>query len=144
MSDFVFNVAKGRISEMIANGDTIKCLLLKGAGTDAVLKDLDTISAVLAEASTTEADATNYVRQTLGGLTSTPDDSNDRRDNDCNDIVFSSIGGASNNSIVAAIFYKEVTNDSDNIPLCKYDVTYTTNGNTLTLNINALGFHYAA
>ena len=59
MANFVFNVALGRVAEKISDGATLRILVLKAAGTDAALKDLDTVSAVLAEASTTEADFTN-------------------------------------------------------------------------------------
>lgn len=144
MANFVFNIAKGRIAEKVSDGATLRLLLLKGAGSDAVLKDFDTIADLLAEGSTTEADFTNYARQTLGSLTATVDDGNDDVDVDCSDVVFTSAGGASNNTIVAAVIYEFVTNDADSIPLTKHDVSFTTNGNTITLTIHADGFFGAS
>ena len=48
MADIVFNVALGRVAEKAADGATLKLLVLQAAGSDATLKDLDTVSAVLA------------------------------------------------------------------------------------------------
>ena len=60
MANIVFNVALGKVAEKAADGATLKLLVLQSAGTDAALKDLDTVSAVLAESSTSEATFTNY------------------------------------------------------------------------------------
>ncbi|HNH39703.1 MAG TPA: hypothetical protein PK912_14765, partial [Microthrixaceae bacterium] len=55
MSDFVFNIAKGRVAELFnrvdSNDPTNSAIIVvpvdRGAATDATLKDLDTLSAVL-------------------------------------------------------------------------------------------------
>lgn len=144
MANFVYNVALGRIAEKIANGATLKMLVLKTAGSDATLKDLNTVAAVLAEGSTSEADFTNYTRKTLASLTDTVDDSGDVVKNDCADVVFTAAGGASNNTTTDVIIYEEVTNDADSIPLVQLDAVFTTDGNDVTLVINANGFHNAS
>ena len=143
MADIVFNVALGKVAEKAADGATLKLLVLKAAGTDAALKDLDTVSAVLAEGSTSEADFTNYSRATLGSITVTVDDSGDTVKVDCADVTFSSAGGATNNTCTDVVIYEEVTNDSDSIPLVMLDASFTTDGNDVTLQFNANGFFSA-
>lgn len=144
MANFVFNVALGRIAEKVSDGATLKLLVLKAAGTDAALKDLDTITAVLAEGSTTEADFTNYARPTLASVTATVDDSGDAVEVDCADVVFTSAGGASNNTTTDVIIYEHVTNDSDSIPLVQLDAVFTTDGNNITLQMHENGFFGAS
>ena len=143
MADIVFNVALGRVAEKAADGATLKLLVLQAADSDAVLKDLDTVSAVLANGSTTEATFTNYARATLGSITVTVDDSGDTVNVYCADITFSSAGGATNNTCTDVIIYEEVTNDSDSIPLVMLDAAFTTDGNDVTLQFNANGFFSA-
>ncbi len=143
MADFVFNVALGKVAEKAADGATLKLLVLKASDSDATLKDLDTVSAVLANGSTTEANFTNYSRATLGSVTVTVDDSTDSVKVDCADVTFSSAGGATNNTCVDVVIYEEVTNDSDSIPLVLMDAAFTTDGNDVTLQFNASGFFSA-
>ena len=143
MADIVFNVALGRVAEKAADGATLKLLVLQAADADATLKDLDTVSAVLANGSTTEATFTNYARATLGSIVVTVDDSGDTVKVDCADITFSSAGGATNNTCTDVIIYEEVTNDSDSIPLVMLDAAFTTDGNDVTLQFNANGFFSA-
>lgn len=143
MANIVFNVALGKVAEKAADGATLKLLVLQSAGTDAALKDLDTVSAVLAEGSTSEANFTNYSRATLGSITVTVDDSGDTVKVDCADVTFSSAGGATNNTCTDVIIYEEVTNDSDSVPLVMLDAAFTTDGNDVTLQFNANGFFSA-
>ena len=71
MSDFVFNIAKGRVAELFnrvdsndpANSAIIVVPVDRGAATDATLKDLDTLSAVLG--SVTERTTGGWTRKTL-------------------------------------------------------------------------------
>lgn len=87
MSDFVFNVAKGRVAELFnrvdsndpANSAIIVVPVDRGAATDATLKDLDTLSAVLG--AVTERSTSNWVRKTLTDADLAAiavDDTNDR------------------------------------------------------------------
>lgn len=141
MPGFVFNIAKGTIAKRVADGATFRMLLLKAADTDAVLRDLDTIADILANASTTESDFTNYARTTLANLTATVDDPNDDVDVDCDDVTFDPAGGALNNNNVAAIIFDEGGGaDASRVPLCKFDAVFTTDGNPVTIGIPADGF----
>lgn len=144
MANFVFNVGLGKVAEKAADGATLKLLLLKAAAADATMKDYDTVSALLGDAGVTEADFTNYARATLASITVTVDDAGDAVEVDCADVVFSSAGGASNNTCTDAIIYEEVTNDADSIPLVCLDAAFTTDGNDVTLQVHADGFYGAS
>jgi hypothetical protein len=145
MANFVYNVALGRIAEKVDDGATLKLLVLKNAAADSVLKDLNDVAAILANGSTDEADFTNYARATLGSLTVTVDDATDSVSVDCADVVFTSAGGASNNTTTDAIIYEEVAGgDANCIPLVQLDCVFTTDGNNVTLQMNAAGFFGAS
>ena len=144
MSNFVFNVAKGSVAEKAADGATLKLLVLKAAGTDATLKDLDDIAAIIAEGSTVEADFTNYARKTLANVAVATDDTNDERTVDADDVVFTSAGGASNNTTTDVIIYEDVdTTDANAIPLVMIDCVFTTDGNDVTIAFDEDGFFKA-
>lgn len=145
MANFVFNVAKGKIAQKAEDGATFKLLLLKSAGTDAALKDLDTVAALIAEGSTVEADFTNYARKTLSSIADSVNDTTDKGLVDADDVVFSSAGGASNNTTTDAIIYEDVDgSDANAIPLVCLDCVFTTDGNDVTLQLHADGFFEAA
>lgn len=148
MSDEVFNISKGKLvyyGGLPASSDALKVLLLKSSGlvADDTLLDYDTVAAVLAGASD-EADATNYVRKTLASVTVTVDDTNNRVDVDCADLTWTSLGGASNNTIgKIVVYYCPDTGseaDSSNVPLTFHDATYTTTGVDFTVTIPTAGF----
>lgn len=88
MSDFVFNLAKGRVAEFFnrvdsndpANSAIIIVPIDRGAATDATLKDLDTLTAVLG-AGVTERTTGGWTRKTLTDADLAAlavDDTNDR------------------------------------------------------------------
>jgi uncharacterized surface protein with fasciclin (FAS1) repeats len=142
MANFVFNVAKGKVAELCEAG-TIRALLLKAAASDAVLKDLDTVAAVLANGSTTEADFTNYERKTLAGVNVSVNDTDDEQSVDATDPVWTSAGGASNNTLTDILIYHFVTDDAGSTPLVLLDAAGVTNGNNLTVQFGADGFFVA-
>jgi hypothetical protein len=144
MANFVFNIAKGKVAEKVADGATIKLLVLKTAASDATNKDFDTVSAILAGGNT-EADFTNYARKTLASLTATVDDTTDLMAVDCADVTFTAAGGASNNTTTDVIIYEDPgTGDANCVPLVQLDAVFTTDGNNVTLTINASGFFTAS
>jgi hypothetical protein len=148
MANFVYNIALGKIAQKVADGAVLRLLVLKAAGADATLKDMDTLSAVLGEGSTTEADFTNYVRKALASLTATVVDGSNEVQVDCADVTFSSAGGASDNTATDVIIYEDVeTDDSDDstaIPLIQLDAAFTTNGNDVVIQFHADGFFGAS
>ena len=89
MADIVFNIAKGRVAELYnrvdandpANSAIIVVPVDRGATTDATLRDLDTLSAVLGVV--TERTTGGWNRKTLTDsdlAAMSPDDTNDRMD----------------------------------------------------------------
>lgn len=152
MADGVFNISLGRIAyygSLPASNDALIAVLLKSTGlqADATLRDHDTLSALLA-ASNDEADATNYVRKTLTTVTVTVDDTNERVDIDCDDLTYTSLGGASNNTVGKLIVcYDPDTTGGDDttiVPLTFHDVTLTTDGTTVNVTVPSGGFARAA
>lgn len=157
MADIVFNIAKGKVNEYHDRVDSndpansaLIVVLLKVVESDALLRDYDTLAAILA-GSNTEADFTNYARKTLtdSSITlSVADDTNDRREADIPDQTWTAAGGATNNSLVKLLIcYDPDTTtgtDSSLIPLTAHDFVVTTNGGDITAQIDALGYFRAA
>lgn len=144
MSDLVFNVAKGKVAEKVADDPTkLGVLILKAGEADALLKDRTTIADVLA--GNTEANFTNYGRKTGITGTVTIDQANDRVDVDLPDQTWTSAGGATNNATTRAIiYYEEAAADATRIPLVALDMVATTDGNDLALQLAAAGFYRAS
>lgn len=145
MADFVFNIAKGRVAEKVADsGSALLIFLLKVSESDATLIDYDTVAAILG-GSNTEADFTNYARKTGITGTVTVDDANDRVDVDLPDQTWTSAGGAANNTLTDLIVaYEESAADSGRVPLTCHDFAVTTDGSDLTAQVNAAGFFRAS
>jgi hypothetical protein len=79
---FLFNIAKGKIARYADLPDPTDSLIVvwvknTGLESDAILKDYDTLAAILA-GSNDECDYTGYTRRTLTGVTALPDDSTDK------------------------------------------------------------------
>jgi len=159
MADQPFNIAKGRVVEWynrVKSNDPANSafivVLLKLSVADSVLIDYDDLGALLGAAGNTEADFTNYARKVLTdselAAFPAPDDTNNRYDIDLPDQVFTSAGGAVNNSLVKAfVCYDADTTggtDSNIIPCAHYDFVATTDGSNLTMEINAAGFYRAS
>ncbi len=150
MADFVFNVAKGHVSEfatrILANDPTNSAfivVLLKQSVADGTAKDYDNLSLVLGDAGTTQADATNYARVTITdsgeGLQRTIDDSNDRIDIDVSDIVWTALGNGTNNNLTDLLFCYDADttggDDTNIIPCTQHDFILTTQGTDVTAQV---------
>jgi len=157
VGDIVFNVAKGAVNayhDRVNDGDPANCglivVLLKTAEADALLRDYDTLAAILAGGNV-EADFTNYARKTLvaAGIGPTvADDTNDRREADIPDQTWSSAGGASNNTLAKLLicYDPDTTGGADSaiVPLTAHDYVVTTNGGDIAAAIAAAGYFRAA
>lgn len=143
MADFVFNIAKGAVAEKLRDAATsLGILLLKTAGTDAALKDLDTVAAIEAEASTAEATDASYARKTGITATVTVDDTNDRVDVDCPDQTWAALDG---DPITDAIFFcEESAADSGRVPLTLQDFVVDPDGTDVVMELNSAGFFRAS
>lgn len=146
MADFVFNVAKGHVSEyctrILANDPTNSAfvvVLLEASVADGTAKDYDNLSLVLGDGSTTQATATSYVRQTITDPTRTIDDSNDRIDIDVSDIVWSPLGNGANNALTDLLFCYDADttggDDTNIIPCTQHDFVLTTQGTDVTAQV---------
>ena len=158
MTNFVFNVAKGKVNDYVAKVDAndpansaLIIVLLKTADTDAVNKDYDTLSALLA-AVNVEADFTNYARKTLTDADVTapvPDDTGDKQDADFPDQTWTSAGGATNNTLAKLLVCYDADTtggtDADLVPVAVLDCVVTFDvGVATTVAFNASGFARAA
>lgn len=164
MADFVFNVALGRIAELAhrilgtgggtqdANGAFIIVLLAaSGVESDATLKDVDTLAALVAGA-TNEATNTGYSRLTVDetgdGLTVTVDDSTNLVDVDMNDPTWAAVAndgtGAIGDLVVCWDFNTGSGTDSDIVPLTLHDFSLTPNGGSVTATVPSGGFFRAS
>jgi hypothetical protein len=95
MANFPYNIALGRAVELYNRVDSndpansaLIVAVINTTATDATLRDLDTLSAVLANANTAEVTNTNYARKVLTDadiVAFAPDDANDRTDIDIPD-----------------------------------------------------------
>lgn len=151
-ADFVFNIAKGRISTYGALGaasDAIIIGLLKATGIEAddTLNNYDDLAALLAAAND-EADATNYARKSLTSATVAVDDTANRVDIDVADQTWTALGGAANNTISDAFSaYDDDTGagtDANIVPVSIHDFSLTTDGSDVTLQVATAGLLRAA
>jgi hypothetical protein len=157
MTDFVFNVALGRIAELVnrvENNDPANAALvvvvINTTATDATLKDLDTLAAVIANANTVEAANTGYARIVLDQddtAALSPDDANDRMDIDLADFAFGAITDDDVDWTDILICYDPDTTGGDDsaiIPLTCHDFAVTIDGTSITAQLNAAGFFRAS
>jgi hypothetical protein len=157
MADFSFNIAKGRAVELynrVKVSDPANAVLvvvaIRTTATDAVLKDLDTLAAVLANADTDEVANTGYARivldqDDLNALS--PDDANDRTDLDIADLNWGAITDDDVDWTDVLICYDPDSTGGDDsaiIPLSCHDYEITIDGSSLVTEINAAGFYRAA
>lgn len=160
MGNQVFNIAKGRFVEWYSNvennspaNSAFVVVLLKSSGLEAddTLNNYDTLADLLAAAND-ECDFTNYARKTLTdsdlAAVPAPDDTNNRRDIDVPDLQYVNAGGATNNTVGCVVFcYDSDTTagtDANIIPMTFHTITWTTDGNTTNIVIDAAGLARAA
>ena len=153
MADGVFNIMKGKVGyycTLPATNDALVIVLLKASGleTDDVLNNYDDLLALLAAAND-EADFTNYSpRKTITSTTPTVDDTNNRLDVTMSNLVWTSAGGATNNSLgkLLVCYDPDTTTGTDStvVPMTYHDFVATTDGTDLTASITAPGFYRAA
>lgn len=157
MSDFVFNIAKGRVAELynrVDQSDPTNAVLVVVAinttATDAVLRDLDTLALVLANANTAEVANTGYSRIVLDQddlAALAPDDSNDRMDLDLADFDFGAITDDDVDWTDLLICYDPDSTGGDDsaiIPLTCHDFPMEIDGSNVSAELNAAGFYRAS
>lgn len=153
MSDFVFNIAKGKIREYhdrVAGNDPTNAafviVAINTATADATLIDLDTLAAVLADGGTAEAANTGYARIVLddGDLSaSSPDDGNDVVDLDFADLDFGAITDDDVDWTDLVFCYDSDTTggtDANIIPMIQFDFAISIDGSQVQALLNAAGY----
>lgn len=148
MTDFVFDIAKGRAAyyaTLPAASDALIVVPVLAAGleADATLKDYSTLSALLAG---TTDEATSLGRKTVvAGVTVTVDNAGDRVDVDMPDITWAATAGGAIGALIIA--YDPDTaggTDADLIPLVKLDCALTPDGSDFTAVLASSGFYRAS
>jgi hypothetical protein len=155
MSDFVYNIAAGRVVEYAArvnandptNAAFVVVAINANGATDAALKDLDTLTDVLATAAN-EVTNTNYARKTIdqtGGLTITVTDAADKVEVDMPDQTWSAIaaGDAWTDLIICYDSDTTAGTDANLVPLVQLDFAVTPDGSDIIWQLNASGFFRA-
>ena len=145
MADFVFNVAKGKAAEKVADATTsLGILILRTASleADSVLRDKTTITDLLS-GTTDEATNSGYARKTSLTGTVTVDQANDRTDIDVADQTWTGVAAGDGWSKLVT-FLDEGGTDGTRIPLTAHDFVVTPDGSDITAQINAAGFFRAS
>ncbi|MEQ1675068.1 MAG: hypothetical protein ABL876_00125 [Chitinophagaceae bacterium] len=157
MADGVFNIAKGRFGELFNRVDSndpansvLVVSLYSTVSADDTLNDATTLAVVVSGGST-EATFTNYARviwtDTNIALGS-PDNTNNRFDYPAPNPIWTSAGGATNNTLAKLVisYDSDSTGGADSaiIPMTYHDFVITTNGGNLTGTVNGSGFGRAA
>ena len=159
MADFVFNRVKGRVAELYNRVDlsdptnaVLVVLLLAATGieTDAVLKDVDDVAALVA-GTTNEATNTGYARKVLSDadvVAFAPDDTNDRVDLDIPDQTWTGVAndgtGAIGDLVVAYDSDSAAGTDANIVPMTQHDFAVTPDGSDVTAQVAAAGFFRAS
>lgn len=144
-SPFIFSVARGRWVEkfMLPLGtDNILVVLLKASGlqADATLDDHLTLASVLG--SNTEASFTNYSRKVLSAVDITVSLSSGTWTVDTADQIWTSAGGASNDSLGALITVYRPTSSATTaqmLPLTCHPYIQSTSGTDAKATITSIG-----
>lgn len=97
----------------------IKVLLLRDTSTYTFNPDHDTVNDILVTNGGVEISVASYTRQTVSGKTVSVDDTNNRGIFDCNNVAFGTL--ESGQTVEAVVFYLEVNDDTDSIPLIYID-----------------------
>lgn len=138
MPNIVFNQALGRVAyyaSLPAANDALIVVPIEATGivTDAVMRDYDTLAAILAGASNEQ---TTMGRKTLANVATTVDDANDRVAIDCDDVTWLTATG---NAVAALVICYDpdttASADANIVPLSKHDWPITPDGSDVTATV---------
>jgi len=156
MADQVLNIALGRAVELynrVDSNDPANSALIviawNSTATDAVIKDLDTVAAIEADANTAEVTNSGYARKVLSDadiVAFSPDDTNNRIDLDIPDQTWTAVGAGSAWTDLSINFDNDTTGGTDSsiVPLTWHDFAVTPSGADIVAQINAAGFFRAS
>lgn len=157
MSDFVFNIAKGRIAELYNRVDLndpansaliIAVLATTGVESDATLKDKDDFAALVSGA-TNEVTNSGYARKVLTDadiVAFAPDDTNDRVDLDIPDQTWTAVAAGDGWNDIVIGYDSDTTGGTDSgiVPLTQHDFVVVPDGSDIIAQINSAGFFRAS
>jgi len=157
VADLVFNIAKGRVAELYNRVDSndpansaliILILATSGIEADATLRDVDTVTALVA-GTTNEVTNTGYARKVLTDadiVAFAPDDTNDRVDLDIPDQTWTAVAAGDGWNDLVVAYDNDTTGgtDANIVPLTLHDFVVTPDGSDITAQIAAAGFYRAS
>lgn len=155
MADFVYNIALGKVAEYAArveandpaNSAFVLVVIDANGASDATLKDVDTLTDLLATAAN-EVTNTGYSRKTLanGSLTITVTDGSDKVEVDFADQTWTSVAAGDAWTDLVVCYDADTTSgtDANIIPLVQLDCVVTPNGGDITFQVNASGIYRAS
>ena len=156
MSDFVYNIAKGRVAELynrVDSNDPSNSVLVivpvdVGSVTDATLRDLGTLAAILATTGVNERTTGGWGRKILTDTdiaALSADNTNDRMDVDIPDQTWSAVTAGSVTDLIICYDNDSTTGtDSALIPLTQHDFAITPDGSDVVMQVAATGFYRAS
>ena len=157
MADQVHNIAKGRVAEFyfrIDNNDPansafiVAVLATAGIESDATLRDVDTVTALVA-GTTNEVTNAGYARKVLTDadlVAFAPDDANDRVDLDIPDQTWTGVaaGDGWNDLVIAYDSDTTAGTDANIVPCTMHDFVLVPDGSDITVQVAAAGFFRAS
>lgn len=157
MADQTFNIALGRVVEFYVRIDgndpansafIIMVLATAGIEADATLKDVDTVTALVA-GTTNEVTNSGYARKVLTDADLTafaPDDTNNRVDLDIPDQTWTGVAAGDGWNDVVVAYDSDTTSGTDAgiVPCTMHDFVVTPDGSDITAQIAAAGFFRAS
>lgn len=154
MADLVFNIAKGRVHQLVKNVEdnspaaaVLRVFVIDANGeTDDNIRGADTMAAVFALLAN-EVTNSGYANKSLDetNITITVDDGNDRVDLDIDDQTWATVvAGDDWTDIIIAYDADGADNDANTIPLSLHDFPVTPDGSDITAQIDAAGFFRAS
>ena len=159
MANLVFNISLGRVTELYNRVDlndptasTLVVIVLATTGieADSVLRDMDTVAALVAGA-TNEVTNSGYARKVLADadlVAFAPDDTNDRVDLDIPDQTWTAVaaGDGWNDIVICYCAAADTTtaNNAGIVPMTLHDFQLVPDGSDITAQIAATGFYRAS
>lgn len=145
MSDFTYNVSKGRVAELynrVDAGDPAAARLYiipvdVAAVSDATLRDLDDFAAIIT-AGVTERTATGWNRKTLAAAdlaALAADDTNDRMPLDCGDQTWTAVTAGAVTDLIFCYSATASPTNAQLIPLTQHDWAITPDGSDVVATI---------
>lgn len=130
MADLIFNIALGRsayYAGLPAADDSLIMIPLEASGipSDATLRDLDDVAAILATAANEQ---TTMGRKTLAGVTATVTDGSDVVNVTFDDVTWTAATGNAISDLLVAYKPAAASADSACIPLWLFDFPITPDG----------------